>query len=333
MYARIPCKARPSVLHTVFHETEDETVETMDTARGDMDSILSLFNFSGKLDADLHITPQPAQQRCDIIRIIEDSSARGDLPAVEKAFAELQTSPGGDLLAHAPGSALLIAIQNQYPPIVEHLLEHGAHIGENHIKIATLKRNTVILDLLLAYGWDVNMQLEWASPPPMALAVENSSLTAWFLSHGANPDARCLLDYTPLSAAVQYASLAVIKSMFDHGGSIHVGQLLHYAVRRESQDSLEVLAYILSKGPAINDIMYQRDLVSHGQQMMFSLGTALHEAAERGKVEVVQVLVEHGANPSIKDTLGHTSMDRAERAGRHSIWVYLNSLTPRSSTL
>ena len=39
--------------------------------------------------------------------------------------------------------------------------------------------------------------------------------------------------------------------------------------------------------------------------------TALHPAAGRGWTEVVAYLLEHGANPAIKDTLGRTPLDLA----------------------
>lgn len=38
-------------------------------------------------------------------------------------------------------------------------------------------------------------------------------------------------------------------------------------------------------------------------------GTALHEAALFGKVEVVRTLLEHGVNPSIRDSKNCTVMD------------------------
>ncbi|TKA48780.1 hypothetical protein B0A55_13069 [Friedmanniomyces simplex] len=233
------------------------SVRDLSTPDFDMDAALQYFDFSGKVESHLYAAPQPAPYCGDVIERIEDASARGDLPAIQEAFLELQDSPSWYFYAKAPGSALFIAIENQRTSIVAFLLKRVVTVGLSHGKIATLKRNIGVLELLLDHGWDINVQLEWASPPPLALAIEESHLTAWFLSHGADPNARCLLDLTPLSAAVQYAPLPVIKSLFVYGGSINSGQLLHYAVRRDTHDALEVLTYILAKGSPINEVMYQ----------------------------------------------------------------------------
>lgn len=41
------------------------------------------------------------------------------------------------------------------------------------------------------------------------------------------------------------------------------------------------------------------------------LGTALHRAAELGKVDVVSYLISEGANQSVKDANGRTAVDCA----------------------
>lgn len=43
--------------------------------------------------------------------------------------------------------------------------------------------------------------------------------------------------------------------------------------------------------------------------MKTKAGTALHEAALCGKVEVVRTLLEHGVNTSIRDSNNYTVMD------------------------
>ena len=60
-------------------------------------------------------------------------------------------------------------------------------------------------------------------------ALNDQKLTGWFLNQGADPNAECGsgLDLTPLSIAVADAPFAVISLLFDRGGSIEHGQLLH----------------------------------------------------------------------------------------------------------
>lgn len=79
-------------------------------------------------------------------------------------------------------------------------------------------------------------------------AVEDAELSAWFLAHGADPNAACMMDKTPLSAAVQYAPLSVVHMLFANGGDIEQGQLLHAAVWRKLDDRRTMVEYLLRKG-------------------------------------------------------------------------------------
>lgn len=51
-------------------------------------------------------------------------------------------------------------------------------------------------------------------------AVKDIDLTAWFLAHGADPDASCMLGLTPLTFAIRDADLSIIEMLFAHGGDV-----------------------------------------------------------------------------------------------------------------
>lgn len=112
-------------------------------------------------------------------------------------------------------------------------------------------------------------------------AIIDEDITIWFLAHGANPDEGYGLDLTPLSSAVESATFDVIKLLFDKGGSVRRGQLLHHAAYRTYQDQADVLEYLVDKGLKVNDIMYQNRMPNFSMQKNWPLGTPLHRAAEK----------------------------------------------------
>ena len=63
---------------------------------------------------------------------------------------------------------------------------------------------------------------------------------------------------------------------------------------------------------AVTDIQSRTARIARQSSMTDRQGqTALHSAAGRGWAEVVAYLLEHGANPALKDMLGRTPLDLA----------------------
>jgi len=60
--------------------------------------------------------------------------------------------------------------------------------------------------------------------------------------------------------------------------------------------------------------------------------TPLHEAVKRKKVDAVKVLLQHGADPTIPDSGGKTSIDYAREAGYTDILRILTEKTTTSKT-
>lgn len=58
--------------------------------------------------------------------------------------------------------------------------------------------------------------------------------------------------------------------------------------------------------------MYEDHYPSRALFYFMGLGTALHKAAELGKVDVVRYLASEGANLSIKDANGRTALEYAQ---------------------
>lgn len=141
-------------------------------------------------------------------------------------------------------------------------------------------------------------------------AVDDEEMTLWLLDHRADPNKQCSIDLTPLSYAVEQASLSIIKLLLDRGGDVHKGQLLHHAVERQT-DTIEVLGMLLERGAPLNSKMYENHYFSWRLFYFMGLGTALHKAAEMGKADVVRYLVNQGAEVGLKDATNRSAMDWA----------------------
>lgn len=149
----------------------------------------------------------------------------------------------------------------------------------------------------------------------------------WFLSHGADPNAPCGLDITPLSIAIRDAPFENIRILFDHGGSIEHGQPLQFAAIRGLPDRIDVLNFLIDKGAPVNSVMYENSPDSYEQERFSGLGTPLHIAAATGCLDMVDMLLSRGADPSIKNSLGKLAVEGAEYHGCSEVANRLRSLS------
>lgn len=77
----------------------------------------------------------------------------------------------------------------------------------------------------------------------------------------------------------------------------------------------------------MNQVKYQDIRKDFDLNMFSGLGTPLHDAVRVGNLDTVQWLVEHGANPLVKDTLLQTPLQLARDLGMTEIVAFLE---PRS---
>ncbi|KXG53204.1 uncharacterized protein PGRI_002540 [Penicillium griseofulvum] len=244
---------------------------------------------------------------------LKEASESGDIDQVRKLSKSDKLSTN-DLVY-----ALTLAQQHGHMNVAAYLLDCGVPVQNYHVESAILSTDYQFLRLFLANSYDINEPITWNTPSLLIRSFHNQELCEWLLEHGADPNVRCALDITPLSIAVQEAPFDVIKLLFKHKSSIEYGQLLHYAVRRNTPDYLEVLNFILDKHPSINQVMFENNPTSYDLQKPFGIGTRLHEAVELGKVDVVETLLARGADPAVRDARGESAVDKAERNGISAI--------------
>lgn len=152
-------------------------------------------------------------------------------------------------------------------------------------------------------------------------AMFSDRLTSWLLDQGADPNQRAYYDITLLSFAVQYAPLSVILLLLRRGGDVRKGQMLHSAVNRNAPDQLAIIDLLLARGAPINALEFENDAFSWKKcrDRDSALGTALHEAVMRSKVDAVRLLLDRGADRTLKDSKGRTAFSYAAERGNDTL--------------
>ena len=96
---------------------------------------------------------------------------------------------------------------------------------------------------------------------------------------------------------------------------------------RSLPDRIDVLDYLLNKGAPINSLIYENSADSYEQEIFSGLGTPLHSAATTGYLNIVDILLSRGADPSIKNSWGKLTVEEAEYYGWNEVADRLRSLS------
>ncbi|KAL9100960.1 MAG: hypothetical protein Q9163_003724 [Psora crenata] len=319
---------------TIKHELEQvrrnhpnyifDTSIALDGSFGDSSEGEYIFDL-GSDSSDL-----PADSPLPEVEAMRVACASGDLIPVQSVFKTYWLDrPVSERIDKGlfGASGLCDAIKRDDAVIGSYLLSHVLSFNERHFAIATEYRSYSILQLFVGLGWDINTSLGRRQPPALSLAIEDKELTLWFLSHGADPNAVCGLDITPLSIAVRDSPFDIIRILFDKGGTIKHGQLLHFAAKRVLPDRVKVFEYLLEKGASINGIMFQDYPESYEQERYSGLGTPLHSAAKAGHLDIVEMMLLKGADPLIKDSTGRLAIELAEYYSFSAVTALLRPLS------
>ncbi|CAI7579169.1 unnamed protein product [Penicillium glandicola] len=268
------------------------------------------------------ITPPPIPPHAPIqtLQELEQFCIQGDL----ERFQSLLNSSSIGASSHESNivnlsGVMIQAIQLGRTCFVKELLRHEVPLFPLYIHEAIRTKTNAkdVLETILENGWDINRPMGLMDPPILSNALDNFEMANWLLDCGADPNRRCHIDFTPLSYAVEHASLPIISLLLSRGGDVAKGQVLHHAVARDS-DEVEVLKLLIGRGAPINGIMYQDHEPSWN--MNFFMGeTPLHKAVFFRKIGVIHYLLGEGADPKIKDVRNRTAIQCADEDIRREI--------------
>ncbi|CAH1958287.1 unnamed protein product [Acanthoscelides obtectus] len=252
-----------------------------------------------------------------------EAARKGNTVVVEKILgqrakrsgplASLRRGPGANVQDSSGYSALHHAALNGHTEIVKLLLEHDASPnivdskGSSPLHLAAWSGNPDIVRLLLSGPAICNVNLTTKDDETAlhcAAQYGHTQVVSILLEHACDPGIRNCRGETALELAAQYGRLETVELLVRTDPSliqclkrttpdtVFPHTPLHLASRNGHRAVVEVL---LRAGFSVN--------------MRTKAGTALHEAALYGKVDVVRVLLEHGADTGARDSQGRTVFD------------------------
>jgi ankyrin repeat protein len=223
-------------------------------------------------------------------------------------------------------SALLVATQNRYYKLGEFLLNHGADVnlankgGWTPLYLATDNRNIESGDypvrkpdmdhldyikLLLDKGANVNARMKDSTETRTVFTNQ------WLDENGA----------TAFLRASQSGDLVLMKLLLAHGADPKIDTALHVTALQVAAGIgwVEGITYEWSPANTLEAVKMLLDLGLDPNVQSDTGRTALHGAAHKGRPDVVQVLVDHGARLDVRD-YGNTDNRGSAKLAVHT-WL------------
>jgi uncharacterized protein len=188
------------------------------------------------------------------------------------------------------------------------LLSFGAHAGsfEDFFKAAAIDNESAVVALALR-GFDLNTLSEKGEPALIVALREDSLKVANFLltQRSVKVELRNAQGESPLMIAAIKGHLGPAQRLIQRGAEVNkTGWTpLHYAASRAEADSVEMVRLLLEHHAYIDAESPNRS-------------TPLMLAAMYGHANVVRLLLEEGADPSLRNEQGLSAVDFARRADR-----------------
>jgi ankyrin repeat protein len=250
--------------------------------------------------------PPPSKKRWGGLTPLMFATRQGDFATVK-----ILVEAGADVneTSEFDWTALLVATQNKYYRIGEYLLQRGANPntanggGWNPLYIATDNRNIEggdypvrkpdmdhldFIKELLAAGANANLRMHSSTETRTVFTNQ------WLVEDGA----------TPFLRAAQSGDLVLMKLLLEHGAdpslatyynvtplmvASGIGWVEGVTYEWSPQQTLETVQFLLDHGADVN------------AQDTEDLRTALMGAAHKGRNDVIELLVQHGADLALHD--------------------------------
>ncbi len=215
---------------------------------------------------------------------------------------------------------LQIACLMNYDKVAELLLELGCETnvyvyGNSPLHHATENNNGKLVQMLLQYGANPNMQSDKVETTPLHEAAISNSIHAAqvLLKHGVDLEVIDVIGRTPLAEAAARGILPMVQLLLKHGSSVHT---------KDKQGKTPVILAVECfrcgdtdhHGNTVNVV---KTLLDHGSPVTVTDGfgrSPLHYIHHATR-ECCQLLLQHGADVNLPDTNKETPLHVAAATG------------------
>lgn len=199
---------------------------------------------------------------------------------------------------------------------VENYLKKGAkpnfffrpEDNKNALHVASEKGYLEVVQLLLDNGAEVNSKTASDHYTALILAAqhENSAVTKLLISAGADISAENGYGNTALHEACHAGNIEVAKELVAAGANVN-------AVNHKGSTPIHTLCY--GESPGTHTVEFLKFLLASGSNLDAADKrgmTPLLVCCTSGRVDLIEVLVEFGANPKVEDDQGRGAMAIAQ---------------------
>lgn len=245
---------------------------------------------------------------------------------IDSVKALLDAGAGVNQVTLYGWSPLLVATQNRYYKVGAYLLDRGADVNLSNkglwtpLYLATDNRNIESGDypvrkpdmdhldyikLLLAHGAEVNARMKDSTETRTVFTNQ------WLDENGA----------TAFLRASQSGDLVLMKLLLEHGADPKIKTALGVTALQVAAGIgwVEGITYEWSPEATFEAVKMLLDLGLDVNAQADTGRTALHGAAHKGRTDVIQVLVDHGARMDIRD-YGNTDNRGSVQLATHT-WI------------
>ena len=265
---------------------------------------------------------------------------------------------------HGGVTPLHRAIDEGNVKVASFLVDNGAdptaraHSGRTPLHLASAFGYIEVARILIKHGADTTIQdIHGLSPLHKASAYANIEIARMLVEHGADVTARATDGQTPLHSASSCGDVKIAQFLVDHGadvtvhdnhgltpwdvasskGQVEMARFLSrcsaYYAKARVNDRWSPLYVAAGEG----DVGTVRILIEQGADATVRADdgrTPLHVASSCGSVDVVRILVKHGADPTARTNDGRTPLHEALSFGHVEVarFLYAHSTDSDMST-